>query len=139
MEELINKIGLDKIAHFGIGGVLFAAFNVMFLLANVSFPIMALTFGSVLAMPLAGYVIVAFAEFIKEVFIDAKIDWKDVLATFAGCFAIHLCAIIGYLFSLVPASGLINSTAGWIIFGVIMVALAAAWLYWVIKDKKKSK
>ena len=137
MANFIDKIGLDRVAHFGVGGTLYAGFMLAFALANINFPTEKITLWNILLFPFVGYIIVAFAELIKEVFIDNKIDWIDVIATFAGCVFIHICTIIGYLFSRVPTEGLIRSTAGWIIFGIVILILAGAWIYWVIKSKKK--
>lgn len=137
MENFINKIGLDRICHFGIGGVLFAGFTIAFALANLSIPLTVITWSGILLFPLSGYVIVAFVEFVKEFIIDGKPDIWDIVATFGGAIFVHLCAIFGYAISFVPSSGLIHSTTGWIVFGVIMVILAGAWIYWAIKSGKK--
>lgn len=137
MENFINKIGLDRICHFGIGGVLFAGFTIAFALANLSIPLTAITWSGILFFPLSGYIVVGIVEMIKEFVIDSKPDKWDVVATFAGALFVHLCAIFGYALSLAPASGLITSVAGWIVFGVIMVILAGAWIYWAIKSGKK--
>lgn len=137
MNSFINKIGLDKIAHFGIGGVIFAAITAMFTLANINLPLEKITFGGVLSFPIVGYVIVMFLECAKEYIIDEKPDWKDIIATFAGCVFVHIFIIIGYLLGSAPANGLINSICGWIVFGIIMLVFAGVWIYWAVKSMKK--
>lgn len=74
MEELVKKIGLDRIAHFGIGGVIFAAFTAMFALSMITGPV-DITLRDVFAVSIGGYFVTAFAALVKEYFIDEKWDW----------------------------------------------------------------
>lgn len=137
MENLIDKIGLDRVAHFGIGGALFAAFNLMFGLSLIDAQAISITWWTVLVLPLAGYIIVAIAEFAKEFVIDGKPDIWDIVATFAGAVFVHICAITGWAMHYRNGTGLITTTVGWIVFGVIMAALVVAYVLWLRKFCKK--
>lgn len=132
MEEFIKKIGLDRIAHFGIGGTLFGAFVAAFALSLPYGNNVTLSFSDVLLIPMAGYIILAFVEFVKEVFIDNKGDWWDVLATMLGGVFVHICAIVGYTFHLGNGKDLITTTWGWIAFGIVMASLASIWIVWTL-------
>lgn len=137
MEEFIKKIGLDRIAHFGIGGTLFGAFVAAFALSLPYGNNVTLSFSDVLLIPMAGYIILAFVEFVKEVFIDNKGDWWDVLATMLGGVFVHICAIVGYIFHLGNGKDLITTTWGWIAFGIVMASLASIWIVWTIRSSRK--
>ena len=60
------RIGMDKIAHFGIGGIIGAAIAIVFILS-----------------------------FIKEKFMDDEYNWLDILASVLGSIAVHMAFIIG--------------------------------------------
>ena len=98
--NLIERVGLDRIAHFGVGGVIFAAF-------------------------------------IKEYFLDSRWDWWDFIATMAGPVFIHLCAILGFALHFGNGKDLITTPLGWVIFSVIVIALAALFVWWVIRFNKR--
>lgn len=96
MNNLVNKIGLDKCAHFGIGGLICAMFTLIFMIQDFN----SMTYTSVLLMPFTGYVVTAFVSVIKEYFFDAPhSDWKDIVAGMLGCVAVHLAVCIGVLFN----------------------------------------
>jgi len=137
MEKLINRIGLDRIAHFGIGGVIFAAFNIAFLLSLCSGPVPEPTWRDIIIAPLGGYFAAAFAGFVKEYFLDSKWDWWDIIATMAGPVFIHLCAIAGWLLHLGNGRDLITTTWGWIVFGAVFAVLAGLWIRWAARSNKK--
>ena len=139
MEKFINKIGLDRIAHFGIGGVIFAAFNIAFLLSLCAGPVPEPTWRDIFTAPIGGYFIAAFAAFIKEYFLDSKWDWWDFTATMAGPGFIHLCAIAGWLLHFGNGRDLITTPLGWAIFSVIVAALAGLFVWWVIRFNRKGE
>ena len=60
------RIGMDKIAHFGTGGIIGAAIAIVFILS-----------------------------FIKEKFLDDEFNWLDILASVLGSIAVHMAFIIG--------------------------------------------
>lgn len=96
MKTLINKIGLDKIAHWGVGGVICAF--VAFILILQDFHICS--YKSILLYPFVGYIVTLFFAVIKEFFIDGNnASWKDIIASILGCVFIHLAICIGILFN----------------------------------------
>lgn len=94
MKEFIEKIGIDKLAHLGVGGLVCAMVTFVVLLQEMG----NLTTGMILTMPVIGTVAVMFLEFCKEYFFDSEFDWKDVLYTFIGCFFIFVAVGVGVLF-----------------------------------------
>lgn len=138
MEELIKKLGgLDKIAHFGIGGLIFAFVNNAFMFSLPYENTIELSWGFVLLAPIAGYWVTFLVELCKEQFIDPVFDWKDILATMLGCVFAHIGYIVGYVFHFGNGKDLITTWWGWLIFGVIMAVLAVLWIRWVIRDSRK--
>ena len=95
MNKFIEKIGIDKFAHLGVGGLLCAMVTFVVLLQEMD----NLTTIMILATPIIGTVMVMFLEFCKEYFLDDEFSWKDVLATFIGCVLVFLAVGIGILFN----------------------------------------
>ena len=92
MNNLINKIGLDKITHFSLGGLICAVFTLVFIIQDVP----ALTYKSMLLYPFAGYVVTGFLSIIKVYFFDApNSDWKDIVAGMFGCIFVHIFVCFG--------------------------------------------
>lgn len=95
MKKLINKIGLDKIAHFGVGGLICAFITFVIMLQeglNVSL--------NNIVIPTIGSIIVFFISWIKEQFIDNEFNWYDIIAAMLGCIIIYIGIIIGVLFNI---------------------------------------
>lgn len=95
MENLIAKIGIDKFAHLGVGGLMCAMVTFVVLLQEMG----NLTPAMIFATPIIGTVMVMFLEFCKEHFLDDEFSWKDVLATFIGCVLVFLSVGVGVLFN----------------------------------------
>lgn len=92
MNDLINKIGVDKLLHFSFGGLITACIaNFIFLQCELS----------VLLCTLIGIVVTMILEFIKEYKLDSSPDWKDILATFLGCLLVLVVNALGILFNVV--------------------------------------
>ena len=101
MNNLINKIGLDKIAHFGIGGLICAIMTFIVMIQELQ----NLDYKLVLLSPIAGYVVTGFVSIIKEYFFDApNSDWKDIIAGMLGCVAVHVSVGIGVLFNILTVN-----------------------------------
>ena len=83
------RIGMDKIAHFGIGGIIGAAIAIVITLARGDYGWVA---G---AYPFISHVIVFILSFIKEKFMDDEYNWLDILASVLGSIAVHMAFIIG--------------------------------------------
>ena len=76
MNNLINKIGIDKIVHFGIGGTICAFITLMFIFSMPYENILELNWSFVLFCPLVGYWLVGILAFFKELN-DTTPDKKD--------------------------------------------------------------
>ena len=83
------RIGMDKIAHFGIGGIIGAAIAIIVTLAIGDY-------GWVVGVyPFLAHVIVFILSFIKEKFMDDEYNWLDILASVLGSISVHMAFIIG--------------------------------------------
>ena len=83
------KVGMDKIAHFGIGGIIGATIAIVITLARGDYGLVA---G---AYPFISHAIVFILSFIKEKFMDDEYNWLDILASVLGSIAVHMAFIIG--------------------------------------------
>ena len=83
------RIGMDKIAHFGIGGIIGAAIAIVITLARGDY-------GCVVGVyPFISHAAVFILSFIKEKFMDEEFNWLDILASVLGSIAVHMAFIIG--------------------------------------------
>ena len=83
------KVGMDKIAHFGIGGIIGAAIAIVITLAIGDY-------GWVVGVyPFVAHVVVFILSFVKEKFMDDEYNWLDILASVLGSIAVHIAFIIG--------------------------------------------
>jgi len=86
--NIINKIGVDKILHFLVGAVITFTINVLTIfqegiINNVS-----------IGLSVIGVIVATIAAVLKECIIDEQIDKKDIIATVIGAiFAFIVCAI----------------------------------------------
>lgn len=98
MNKLIEKIGIDKIAHFGIGGLICAL---------ITFVVMLQEGGEIgwwcLAMPTIGSIIVFIVSWMKEKVIDDEFNWYDILAAMIGCITVYIAVAIGLVFNTLSA------------------------------------
>lgn len=96
MKGLVEKIGIDKLAHLGIGGLVCAGITFVVILQDID----TLLGGNVwrgLLMPFIGTVAVMMFELFKE-YLDSEFNWKDVLWTFIGCLLVFAAVGMGILF-----------------------------------------
>ena len=96
MKGLVEKIGIDKLAHLGIGGLVCACITFVVILQDMD----TLLGGNVwraLLTPFIGTVAVMMFELFKE-YLDSEFNWKDVLATFIGCLLVFAAVGMGILF-----------------------------------------
>ena len=83
------KVGMDKIAHFGIGGIIGAAIAIVITLAIGDY-------GWVVGVyPFISHVVVFILSFMKEKFMDEEFNWLDILASVLGSIAVHIAFILG--------------------------------------------
>lgn len=83
------KVGMDKIAHFGIGGIIGAAIAIVITLARGDYGCLVGVY------PFVSHAIVFILSFIKEKFMDEEFNWLDILASVLGSIAVHMAFIIG--------------------------------------------
>lgn len=136
MNDLINKIGLDKIAHFGIGAAICAFITFMFVFSMPIDNTLELNWGFVLFCPLIGYWLVGILAFFKELD-DFTPDKKDFFASLLGCVLVHLGIIIGYLFHFGNGKNLITSTWGTLLLLAVFAVYFGFFTKWAAKDSKK--
>lgn len=96
MQKFIEKVGMDKVAHFGVGGLIAFAFTLVFILQDMA----SLIFTPWRAMlyPFIGTAITAVASIFKEMFLDERRDWNDLWASLAGCVVAFVTVLFGTLF-----------------------------------------
>ena len=95
MNELIEKIGIDKLCHYGLGGEITAFVAVVAMLQE-----MPLTnIWEALYYPIMGIVVTIIVEILKEYVIDKKADKMDFLWTMLGAFTVFMAFLIGVLFN----------------------------------------
>lgn len=139
IERLIKKIGLDRIAHFGIGAAVCAFVTNMFVFSVAYGDTLEMSWRFTLLCPLAGYWVVFLAGLCKEILIDTRPDKWDFLATMLGCVFVHIGMIIGYAFHFGNGRDLITTTCGWILFGGVFAILAGLWIWWVVRFNRKGE
>lgn len=98
MNGLIAKIGLDKLAHLGIGGLVCALFTFVVILQDADTMLNGGSIWRALLTPIIGTIVVMMFELFKE-YLDSEFNWKDVLFTFAGCLLVFVAVAIGLLFN----------------------------------------
>lgn len=96
MRKFIEKIGMDKAAHFGVGGLVTALFTMVFILQDLD--ILILSPWRAMLYPIIGVVVTAFVSVIKEVFVDDHADWWDVIAALVGSALVFAAVLVGVLF-----------------------------------------
>ena len=95
MNGLIERIGIDKLCHYGIGGVITAFVAIIAMIQEL--PLTSIW--EALYFPIMGMVVTAILEFIKEYVIDEKADKGDILWTVLGAFTVFMAFLIGILFN----------------------------------------
>lgn len=137
-ENIVKKIGINRIAHFGIGGTLGAALAMAFL---HSIPmvdgILYLNWWNVQVPFLFAYLSVFFVELFYEWFIDPSPDKWKFIGCMLGVVSVHIASIIGWLLHFGNGHDLITTPWGWAIFGAVFAVLGFFWIRWVVKFYKK--
>lgn len=90
--DLIAKIGQDKVLHFLVGSLITAF---MTLIAGLQEP--EIGWGT-MGAPTIGLVVTAFFGFVKEKIVDTEFNVKDLIATVLGSVPIFLATFLGILF-----------------------------------------
>ena len=92
IDNLINKIGNDKLLHFLVG---FCISAVVLLLYFLHYPEIIGTYEQVYAY-IISFIIVGFISIVKEFFDDA-FDNKDILAAEIGAVIPVLVSLVGFI------------------------------------------
>lgn len=90
--ELITKIGVDKLLHFSIGGLITALLTIIVVLQN------GYVDASIIAFPFIGLIPVAILSWFKEEVIDDDFSWMDILASVLGAVPVFIATALGVLF-----------------------------------------
>lgn len=94
LDNLINKVGNDKVLHF-LGGCSICSF--------VSFIVILQESGLAplekVSSVLIGTVFVLILSVLKELIADDKADWYDVLAAVLGCIPVYIAVGLGAWFN----------------------------------------
>ena len=86
--NIINKIGIDKILHFLVGAVITFTVNVLAVFQESVINTVSI------GLSVIGVIVATMAAFLKEYIIDEQANIKDILATILGAiFAFIVCAI----------------------------------------------
>lgn len=96
MNKFIEKIGMDKVAHFGVGGLITALFTIVFIMQDMGSLIF--TPWRMMLYPFIGTIITTVVSVIKEKFIDTQADWKDLYAALIGSATVFIAVFFGVLF-----------------------------------------
>lgn len=96
MNKFIEKIGMDKVAHFGVGGLITALFTIVFIMQDMG----SLIFNPwrMMLYPFIGTAITTVVSVIKEKLIDTQADWKDLYAALIGSATVFVATFFGVLF-----------------------------------------
>lgn len=99
LDDLIKKVGNDKVLHFLGGG---------WICAIITFVVILQEGGSIgswgkVSSVLIGTAVVVFLSVVKEIFLDDKADWIDVVAAVIGCVTIFASVGIGVFFNFLSA------------------------------------
>lgn len=96
MNKFIEKIGMDKVAHFGVGGLITALFTIA--LMGQDLMVLAMQPWRLFLFPIAGTVVTILVSVAKEMFFDAERDWKDLYAALIGSATVFVASAFGFLF-----------------------------------------
>lgn len=84
---------LDKVAHFGLGGMMTAIMAIISILQE------PLSTSGILLCPIIGHICVFVLSVIKEYVVDGNPNWHDVWAAMLGSVVVHIFVLAGVLFS----------------------------------------
>lgn len=94
INNIIKKFGNDKVLHFLGGGYMCSLISFVTILQE-----QLLTGPGKIATVSLGTVFVLILSAMKELIMDDKADWKDILASVLGCVPVFVAVAIGVLFN----------------------------------------
>lgn len=87
---------MDKVAHFGVGGLITAIFTIGFIMQDMGSLIF--TPWRTLLYPFIGTAVTAIISVAKEMLWDEQPDWYDLYAALIGSSTIFIAVFFGVLF-----------------------------------------
>lgn len=96
MNKFIEKIGMDKVAHFGVGGLVTALFTIVFVMQDMGSLIF--TPWRMMLYPFIGAAVSAIVSVAKEMLMDEHPDWYDLYAALLGSAIVFVAVFFGILF-----------------------------------------
>lgn len=94
LDDLIKKIGNDKVLHFLGGGFICSLVSFVAILQESG-----LTPWQQVSAVLIGTIVVFILSLMKEVIADDKTDWYDILASVLGCIPVFAAVGLGTWFN----------------------------------------
>lgn len=97
MKEIIKRFaGVDKAAHFGIGGLITAIFTIVFIVQDMG--VLVFHPWKMLLYPFIGVAVTAIVSMAKEMLMDEQPDWYDLYAALIGSTLVFVAVFFGILF-----------------------------------------
>lgn len=96
MNKFIEKVGMDKVAHFGVGGLITAFITIVFLAQDMT--VFITQPWKLIILPFGGTIVTIFVSVVKEIFFDSRRDWKDLYVALIGSAMVFIATLFGYLF-----------------------------------------
>ena len=93
---LIEMLKTDKMAHFGIGGLICALFTFTIMIQDFTF--FSEHLFRILLIPFGGSIIVFGISVFKELVMDSEYSWLDIIAAMLGCLCIFIAIFLGIIF-----------------------------------------
>lgn len=94
LDNLIQKVGNDKVLHFLGGGFICSLISFVVILQESG-----LTAWEQVSAVLIGTVFVLILSVLKELIADDKVDWYDLLASVLGCVPVFVAVGLGVWFN----------------------------------------
>lgn len=98
---LIEMSKTDKMAHFGIGGLICALLTFVIMIQDYMF--FSEHLFKLLLIPLGVSVVVFAASVFKELVMDSEYSWLDIIAAMIGCLCVFVAITLGLTFYLITA------------------------------------
>ena len=97
ISEKIAKLfgGMDKVAHFGIGGMI-STLTTLFIDILLSGLIVKFSW-IILITPFIGTILVILLGIYKEKKLDPIVEWKDVITSIYCCACTHIVSILDWI------------------------------------------
>ena len=96
MKNNIEKIGMDKVAHFGVGGLVTALFTIVFIVQDMG--VLVFHPWKMLLYPFIGAAVTAIVSVVKEMLFDEQPDWYDLYAALFGSAIVFVAVFFGIIF-----------------------------------------